>query len=277
MATSLLAALRSGASNLITSARFSTQATVSRRSPSWSSIRTSLRGAGVAPCCTACAHFSKASSRVMPRSIVTGSNFVGPTTTRRRIGIAAVANAHEFGELAKPAHAAHPHDRPAIPHDAQRVASSADAIMPRYEARARLILGKAADADDDELGGPKRRKAHHQIDDALIGVLPGHGRGVAAHEKRLLRLVARQRALPKQAEQEIRNARADVLPQRRAVRLEHGRLQAARDAVLDEQLEPPQRNELERVRNVVSRQRARAPDDDRPGQRTQPVDPDGIE
>src|SRR5262249_58152931 len=94
----------------------------------------------------------------MPRSIVTGSNFVGPTTTRRRIGIAAVANAHEFGELAKPAHAAHPHDRPAIPHDAQRVASSADAIMPRYEARARLILGKAADADDDELGGPKRRK-----------------------------------------------------------------------------------------------------------------------
>src|SRR5262249_27946221 len=47
---------------------------------------------------------------------------------------------------------------------------------------------KAADADDDELGGPKRRKSHHQIDDALIGVLPGRGRGIAAHEKRLLRL-----------------------------------------------------------------------------------------
>src|SRR5262249_28051866 len=68
----------------------------------------------------------------------------------RRIRIAAVANAHQFGELAKPAHAAHPRDRLAIPHDAQRVASGADAIMPRYEARARLVLGKAAEADDDE-------------------------------------------------------------------------------------------------------------------------------
>src|SRR5262249_56607937 len=53
----------------------------------------------------------------------------------RRIRIAAVANAHQLGELAKPAHAAHPRDRLAIPHDAQRVARGADAIMPRHEAR----------------------------------------------------------------------------------------------------------------------------------------------
>src|SRR5215467_7860565 len=159
MATSLLSALRSGASILTGNAPLSTQATVSRRSPSWSSIRTSLRGGGAAPCRIACAHFSKASSRVMPRAIVTGSNF----------------------------------------------------------------------------GGPERRKSHHQVDDALIDVLLRHGRGVAAHEKRLLRFVALQRPLPKQAEQEIRNARADA--QRRAVRLEGGPLQAARDAVLDEQLE----------------------------------------
>jgi sensor domain CHASE-containing protein len=75
----------------------------------------------------------------------------------------------------------------------------------------------------------------------------------------LLRLVALQRGLPEQAKQEIRNARTDALPQRRAVRLEGGPLQAARDAVLDEQLEAPQRNEFERVRDVVPRERARAP------------------
>src|SRR5262245_48583025 len=79
----------------------------------------------------------------------------------RRIRIAAVANGHQFRELAKPTHAAHPRDRLAIPHDAQRVASGADVIMPRHEARARLVLGKAADADDDELRGPERRKTHH--------------------------------------------------------------------------------------------------------------------
>src|SRR6266700_3034566 len=66
-----------------------------------------------------------------------------------RIRIAAVANAHQFGELAKPAHAADPRNRLAIPHDAQRVARGADTIMPRHEARARLVRGKAADADDD--------------------------------------------------------------------------------------------------------------------------------
>src|SRR5262249_59515339 len=105
-------------------------------------------------------------------------------------------------------------DRLAIPHDAQRVASGADAIMPRYEARARLVLGKAADADDDELGGPKRRKSHHQIDDALIGVLPGRGRGVAAHEKRLLRLFPLPPPLPKQAGPEIPTPRRVAPPHR---------------------------------------------------------------
>src|SRR5262249_13868248 len=107
--------------------------------------------------------------------------------------------------------------------------------------------------------GPKRRKSHHQLDDALIDVLLRHGRGVAAHETRFLRFVALQRALPEQPEQEIRNARADALPQRRPVRLEGGPLQSARDAVLDEQVEAPQRNEFERVRDVVLRERARAP------------------
>src|SRR5262249_56186549 len=82
-----------------------------------------------------------------------------------------------------------------------------------------LMVGKAGDADYDEFGGAKRRKSHHQLDDALIDVLLRHGRAVAAHEKRCLRLVALQRALPEQAEQEIRNARADALPPRRALPL----------------------------------------------------------
>jgi hypothetical protein len=45
-------------------------------------------------------------------------------------------------------------------------------------------------------------------------------------------------------------------------------LQAARDAVLDEQVEAPQRNEFERVRDVVPRERARAPQNDCTGKRT---------
>ena len=69
--------------------------------------------------------------------------------------------------------------------------------MPRDEARTRLILGTAADADDDEFGGLEQRDAYHQDEDALIDVLLRHGRGIAAHEKRCLRLVALQRALAK--------------------------------------------------------------------------------
>ena len=123
--------------------------------------------------------------------------------------------------------------------------------MPRYKARVPVILAKAADADDDEFGGPERRDADHQDEDALIDVVLRHGRGVAAHEKGRLRLVALQRALPKQAEQEIRDAGADALPQRGAIGLEHAPLQAARDARLDEQVKAPHRNELERVRDVA--------------------------
>src|SRR5262249_43073545 len=196
MATSLLSALRSGASILTGNAPLSTQATVSRRSPSWSSIRTSLRGGGAAPCRIACAHFSKASSRVMPRAIVIGSNFVGPTMTRDAFGSPPSRTLTSSVSWPSP-HAAHARDCLAIPHDAQRVARGADAIMPRHEARARLILGKAADADDDEFGRPERRKAHHQLDDALIDVLLRHGRGVAAHEKRFLRFVARPASRPR--------------------------------------------------------------------------------
>src|SRR5258708_38138148 len=168
MATSLLSALRSGASILTGNAPFSTQATVSRRSRSWSSIRTSLRGAPPAPCRMACAHFFE--------GIVAGNAALDrhrfelrrAHDDARRIRIAAVAHAHQFGELAEATHAAHARNGLAIPHDAQRVASGLDAVMPRHEARTRLILGTTADADDDEFGGLEQCDAYHQDDDALI-------------------------------------------------------------------------------------------------------------
>jgi hypothetical protein len=64
----------------------------------------------------------------------------------------------------------------------------------------------------------------------------------------------------KQAEQEVFNTCAHPLPERWSVRLEYRRLQAGGDARLDEQFEPPHRDEFERVRAVVLRARARAPE-----------------
>src|SRR5438874_13827362 len=51
-----------------------------------------------------------------------------------------------------------------------------------------MILRKAADADDDKFGGFDRRDADHDVKDALIDALLGHGRGIAAHEIRLFGL-----------------------------------------------------------------------------------------
>jgi hypothetical protein len=123
-----------------------------------------------------------------------------------------------------------------------------------------MVLRQAADADDDEFGGPEWGEADHEVDDAVIDLVLRHGRGVATHEERLLRRVTLQGALVKQAEQEIFNTRAHPLPERWSVRLEYRRLQAGGDARLDEQFEPPHRDEFERVRAVVLRARARAPE-----------------
>src|SRR5262245_44041999 len=104
-----------------------------------------------------------------------------------------------------------------------------------------MVFRQAADADDDEFGGPERGEPDHEVDDALLDVLPRHGRGVATHEERLLPRVALQCALMKEAEKEVFDARAQPVPERWSVRLERCPFQAASDARFDEQFEPPHR------------------------------------
>src|SRR6185295_2016874 len=95
-----------------------------------------------------------------------------------------------------------------------------------------------ADAEDHELGRLHRRHADEADQAPVVVVVLGHRRAVAADEERLLGLVAQQRAVAPQGEQEVLDGAADVVPQAAVVGLEHRPLGAAVDRVLEIQEEP---------------------------------------
>src|SRR5437868_13636321 len=84
-----------------------------------------------------------------------------------------------------------------------------------------------ADAEDDELGGTKRRDADETDETPVVEIILRHRRAVAAHEVRLVGLVTQERSLLPLVQEEVFDCAADVAPKLRAVRLEDGPLRAA--------------------------------------------------
>src|SRR5262249_47985312 len=82
------------------------------------------------------------------------------------------------------------------------------------------VGGGLSNAEDDELGRSERDHADQHDQSPIVQVVLGHGGAVAAHEERLLGLVAQQRAGLPLVEQKILDRPPHVRPQRFAVRLE---------------------------------------------------------
>src|SRR5271166_2033010 len=62
----------------------------------------------------------------------------------------------------------------------------------------RELTGHLLDRDDDEFRWYQRRKAHHDVDNALVDAGLRVGRGIAQHEIGLRRRAALERALAEQ-------------------------------------------------------------------------------
>src|ERR1044072_8703733 len=111
----------------------------------------------------------------------------------------------------------------------------------------RELPRRLLDLDDDELGRPDRRDAHQDVDDAVLDVLGGGGLAVALDEVRLARGAALEGALAEEGVQVRGGGQPDLLPQALVVGLEHDPLEAALEALLDMQCEPPDRYVLPRA------------------------------
>src|SRR4051812_41038698 len=102
-----------------------------------------------------------------------------------------------------------------------------------YASLDRAVSGPLTDAEDDELGGPQRRDANLADQPTVIEIVLVHRRAIAAHEERLLGLVAEEGAHLPLVEEEVLDRAADVRPQALAVGLEHRPLRALVDGVLE--------------------------------------------
>ena len=118
------------------------------------------------------------------------------------------------------------------------------------------------DAEHDELGRPDRREAHQHHEFAGGAFALRRGVAIAADEVRVRRRVTVEGPRPEQVVQERPDGLPDLLPQRLVVRLEHRPLQAALDALLEEERRAPHRHVLPLARRgIAGRERARAPHD----------------
>src|SRR2546427_1092983 len=99
--------------------------------------------------------------------------------------------------------------------------------------RAAVICGPAADADVHELGRAQGSNADKTHQPPLVEIALRHRAAVALDVERLSRRLARQRASPELAQEEVRDRGANRRPQRFGVRLEDGPLCPTVDRVLE--------------------------------------------
>src|SRR5438094_6312911 len=83
------------------------------------------------------------------------------------------------------------------------------------------VRGPLADAEDHELRRLDRRHADEADEAPIVQVVLRHRRAIAAHEVRLLRPLAEQRAVAPLDFEEVLDGLRDVGPEAVAVGLEH--------------------------------------------------------
>src|SRR5262249_33565672 len=104
------------------------------------------------------------------------------------------------------------------------------------------LSGDLLNLDDNELSRLERRKAHDDVNDALVDVVLRCGFPVALDEVRLSRRRALERSLLKQILHERANIEAYLRPEWLIVWLEHDPLSATVQTLFDVQREPPDRD-----------------------------------
>ena len=124
------------------------------------------------------------------------------------------------------------------------------------------LPGELLDLDDDKFSRFKWRKADKDVHDAVINIVLCGGLLVALDEISFARRFALERALSEEALHERADVEPDLRPKRLIVRLKNNPLCAAKEALLEKERRPPDRDVFPLgSESVIALQRPRAPND----------------